>query len=174
MPVRLVIDGYNLIKADTAEADYVHNDLEGARGRLIERLKVYIRLKRTRVTVVFDGTASGRLARGSESFAGIKVIFSRGGEEADAVIKGLVRDKGASLTVVTSDHDLGSYAEARGAVLISSAEFLDILDMAEYEDVKGVSPEDEDGEVPGFGKKKGPSRRPPKQTRKKRNRLKKL
>ncbi len=174
MPVRLVIDGYNLIKADTVEADYVHNDLEGARGRLIERLKVYKRLKHTKVTVVFDGTASGRLTSGKENHAGVEVVFSRGGEEADTVIKRLARDKGASLTVVTSDHDLGSYAEARGAVLISSAEFLDILDMAEYEDVKGVSPEDEEGEEPGFGKKKGPSRRPPKQARKKRNRLKKL
>jgi hypothetical protein len=174
MPVRLVIDGYNLVRADSAEADYVHNDLEGARSRLIDRLKIYKRLKHGRLTLVFDGTASGRLSSGKENHAGVEVLFSKGGEDADTVIKRLVREKGASLTVVTSDHALGSYVETHGAVVISSAEFLDILDMAEYEDVKGVSPEDEEGEEPGFGKKKGPSRRPAKQARKKRNRLKKL
>jgi hypothetical protein len=174
MALQLVIDGYNIIRADSNEAGYVHNDLEASRNRLIERLKAYRRHKRVKVTVVFDGTHSGRIAGCKENRSGVGVIFSKDGEDADTVIKRLCRDRGASLTIVTTDHNLASYAEANGAVVIRSSEFLELLEMVEYQDIKGVEMEDEEEEGPTFGKKKGPAKRQPKQERKKRNRIKKL
>ncbi len=168
MAVHLVIDGYNLIGA----AEGHGGDIEAGRDRLIESLVIYRRLRRAKVTVVFDGTHSGRLTGGSETRNGVRVLFSRGGQEADAVIKGLVGEGGDGLTVVTSDRDVALYAEARGAVAVSSSEFLGLLDDALYESYKGASPED-DGED-GGNRKKGPSKRPPKDERRKRNRLKKL
>ncbi len=174
MALQLVIDGYNLIRADLNEADYVHNDLEAGRGRLIERLKIYRRHKRIKVTVIFDGTHSARLTGNKENHAGVSVTFSKSGEDADTVIKRLCRKWGSSLTIVTTDHDLSSYAEANGAVVIKSSEFLELLEMVEYQDIKGVEMDDEEDEGPTFGKKKGPARRAAKQERKKRNRIKKL
>ncbi len=174
MALQLLIDGYNLIRADPAEADYPMNDLEASRTRLIERLKIYRKHKRVKVTVVFDGTHSGKLSGDKENHAGVSVTFSRSGEDADTVIKELCRRSGSSLTIVTTDHDLGSYAEANGAVVIKSSEFIELLEMVEYQDIKGVEMDDEEDNAPTFGKKKGPAKRQPKQDRKKRNRIKKL
>ena len=174
MALQLVIDGYNLIRADPGEAEHPLSDLEGSRNRLIERLKVYRRHKRVKITVVFDGIHSGRLSGDKQNHAGVSVTFSRSGEDADTVIKELCRIRGSSLTVVTTDHDLASYAEANGAVVIKSSEFLELLEMVEYQDLKGVDMEDEEADEPTFGKKKGPAKRQPKQERKKRNRIKKL
>lgn len=170
MSASLVIDGYNLIGAFSYNP--FHGDMESSRAALIERLKVYKRLKRIKVTVVFDGRYSGRLARGEENMAGVKVVFSRDGEDADTVIKGIIREKGGGVTVVTSDSELASYARAHKAVAVSSGEFLRLLDDAVYEDLKGVSPEEEQ-EALKTGKK-GPSKRPSREIRKKLNRLKKL
>jgi predicted RNA-binding protein with PIN domain len=170
MSTHVVIDGYNLIGA--LERGRAHRDLDGARARLVERVRVYRKARRARVTVVFDGGRSGKLTRGGESIKGVAVIFSRGGEDADTVIKGLCQ-KEKGLTVVTSDRELRAYCEAQGAVTLSSGQFTALLEAAEYEEVKGAHAEDEEYE-PAGGKKKGPSKRPPKEERKKLNRLKKL
>jgi hypothetical protein len=68
---------------------------------------------------------------------------------------------------------LRACCEAQGAVTLSSGQFTGLLEAAEYEDTKGLEPGDEEYEPPG-GKKKGPSKRPPKEERKKLNRIKKL
>ena len=52
MAMHLVIDGYNLIGAMT---DLAGMDLEEIREELITRLLAYKRLKKHRITVVFDG-----------------------------------------------------------------------------------------------------------------------
>lgn len=166
MSLHLVIDGYNLIGVNAGL-----NDIEAQRETLIGSLAAYKRLKRVKVTVVFDGTRSKRLTGSKETRSGVEVIFSRDGQEADEVIKNFARTKGEGLTIVTSDRDVSSYARAHRAVVVSSNEFRDLLDMALYEDLKGVSPEDEEN---GQHDKKGPSKRPPKSERKKMNRLKKL
>lgn len=170
MALHLVIDGYNLIGAGRGQD---LGDIEAQRESLIDTLGVYRRLRRINITVVFDGTYSGRLTGSSVNRGGVRVIFSRNGQEADEVIKGLVRDAGGGLTVATSDRSVASYAEGNGAVVLSSAEFRNLLDDALYEDLKGAAPE-EDDDAEGFGIKKGPSKKPPKNERRKRNRIKKL
>src|SRR3989344_3702693 len=87
MAMHLVIDGYNLIGAMT---DLAGMDLEGIREELITRLLAYKRLKKHRITVVFDGKRSGNLSRSSMNQKGIEVIFSREGDEgyASTVKKG--------------------------------------------------------------------------------------
>ncbi|MBI5827005.1 MAG: NYN domain-containing protein [Deltaproteobacteria bacterium] len=168
MALHLVIDGYNLLHASSPGA---FGDIEAERERLIDGLAAYRRLKRVRLTAIFDGTASGRLSRSREMRSGIEVVFSRDGEEADRILKELAREKKGSVTIVTSDRDVASYAEANGAVTIGSEEFRNLLDLALYEDLKGVKTEDEDETA---REKKGPSRREPKAIRRKMNRLKKL
>lgn len=167
MSLRLVIDGYNLIGVSS---DF--HDIEELRASLIKDLAVYRRLKRVKVTVVFDATFTGRLTGSRETRDGVEVVFTKGGERADEIIKEYSRLKGEGLTVVTSDRDVAAYAASRGSVIIGSGEFRDLLEGALYEELKGASLDDDDeGTV---DRKKGPSKRPGKAERKKKNRLKKL
>ncbi|MBI5562205.1 MAG: NYN domain-containing protein [Deltaproteobacteria bacterium] len=167
MSSRIIIDGYNFLGMDAG----VLRDIESERDGLIERLRLYKKARRADVTVVFDGTHSGRLMNEHERRAGVEVVFSRDGIDADTVIRGLSDRYGAGATVVTSDNALASYAASRGAVVLSSPEFEGLLEAALYEELKGVKPGDEEDESHD---RKGPSRRLPKEERKKRMRIKKL
>lgn len=169
MSLRLVIDGYNLIGACT---DF--RDIEALREALIESLAVYRKLRRVKVTVVFDATFTTRLTGSREVRSGIEVVFTRGGERADSIIKEYARVKGAGLTVVTSDRDVATYAAVKGAVVFGSGEFRGLLESALYEDLKGAVLDDDDDDDEGGRGKKGPSKRPAKAERKKIKRLKKL
>lgn len=163
MALDLVIDGYNLIGFRKGGL----GDIEEERRDLLDALVIYKRLKRARITVVFDGPA---IAYPGSSPAGLDVVFSQG-RQADAVIKDLAARKGSGATVITSDRDLAGFAKARGSVVLGSDEFSALLDEALYEEVKGAVPEDD--EMPGLPKK-GPSRRLPKEERKKQGRIRKL
>jgi len=167
MAHRIVIDGYNVLGSGAG----VLRDIEAERDSLTARLLIYKKVRRVKLVVVFDGTRSGNLAEGRESRAGIEVIFSRDGVDADTVIKRMANERGEGLTVVTSDHALASYCAGRGAVVVSSAEFEGLLDDAAYEEMKGVTPEDEE-DAPA--ERKGQAKKAPKAERKKRQRLKKM
>lgn len=169
MSIHLVIDGYNFIGASEGQGI---RDMEAERDSLVESLAAYKRLRKVKVSVIFDGTRSGRLTRGKEMRSGIEVIFSKEGETADSVIKEISSVKRGSVTVVTSDRELESYAKGRGSIVIHSGEFRELLDYAMYESLKGVRPEDE--EENAREDKKGPSKRPSKAERDRINRLKKL
>jgi len=51
---RLIVDGYNIIHAWTPLKALMHESLEAARDRLIDRLAVYGQVTGAEVTVVFD------------------------------------------------------------------------------------------------------------------------
>lgn len=164
MSTNLIIDGYNLIGLD--------GDIETGRERLIEDLIVYKKAVSVRITVVFDGTWSGNLTRGAMSRSGINIIFSRAGEQADAIIKEMARRIGSGATVVTSDRDVSASVRASGAVVVESVEFRGVLDEALYEEIKGAAPEDEADD--SSARKKGNPKKPPKADRLKLHRLDKL
>ncbi|NOS36071.1 MAG: hypothetical protein GQ522_05490, partial [Deltaproteobacteria bacterium] len=95
MSLRLAIDGYNLIGA-TYGMEMLNRDIEGVRDMLIKRLAEYRRIRSKegtlRMTVIFDGTRSGRLSRSREMVAGIEVVFSRSGELADHILKEMAKN----------------------------------------------------------------------------------
>lgn len=167
----LAIDGYNLIQFRGGPS---FGDMEGEREALLDQLKVYRKLRRVKVTVVFDGASSPGLGRNKERVSGIDVVYSSPGEEADDILKEMASEKGEGLTVVTSDRDVADFAESRGSVVLSSPEFDELLQGALFEELKGVTPEDEEEDEDTFGRKKGPSKRAPKKDRKKKRRKKKL
>ncbi|MCK4738441.1 MAG: NYN domain-containing protein [Deltaproteobacteria bacterium] len=179
MGLRLAIDGYNLLCAISGH-NLGGSDFDDERELLIERLISYKKFKRARITIVFDGTHSGKLQRGKENHSGLQVIFSRGGELADDVLKEMAKDIGSGLTIVTSDRDVAHFAENQNAIVIPSNEFAYLLDESEYALAKGIEGDgelgdlEEEDEAPTFGKKKGPSRRTPKEERRKKARIKKL
>ncbi len=163
MALHLIIDGYNLIGFRRGGL----GDIEEERRNLIEDLMVFKKLKKARLTVVFDGPA---ITYPGTHPAGLDVVFSAG-RQADAVIRDIVARKGAGATVITSDREVAGFARARDAVVLGSGEFSALLDDALYQEMKGAVPEEEDAPGPV---KKGPSRRPAKEARKKQGRIRKL
>ena len=150
-------------------------DLELGRQVLLDRLAAYKRLKGHQITVVFDGAARYSVFDRTDREKGINVRFSRHGETADAVIKRMVRREGEKAIVVSSDREVSSYSASQGAAIIEAREFEQKLEMAEYMEMKGLAPESEGDEGGHLDtRKKGPSKKPPKQKRKHQKKIQKL
>jgi predicted RNA-binding protein with PIN domain len=164
MALHLIIDGYNLIRTSPSLTRPQAQDLDMGREALLTRLASYRRIKPRPITVVFDAAQGSPLHRKNDVFQGIKVVYSPANTSADHVIKKMAREKGSQALVVTSDRALAEAVERDGATAIPSQEFEDRMEMAFYLDFKGDVPQDEDGS----------SRRPPRQTTRKKGPSKKL
>ena len=169
MSIHIIIDGYNLIRQSNSFSDLDRQDIQLGREALLDTLTAYRRIKRHKITVVFDGTNAPPFSQKENRIKGIKVKFSRSGESADSFIKRMVNREREKALVVSSDLDIVNYAAAKGAATISSSDFEEKINVAVYMDTKGVEREDQGGWVPTT-KKKGPSKRLSK--RKRRNRIK--
>lgn len=165
--MRIIVDGYNLIRQSPSLSQLDRYDLETGRQRLIDVLAEYQRIKGHQITVVFDGWQSGRLAQGVERVKGISVIFSRTEEKADDVIKRMATH---GAVVVTSDRNVREFSERRGAATIGAPEFEARLESTIMTDLKGLDEEEEEKPT----KRKGLSRRPSKAERKRQLQLRKL
>lgn len=175
MALHLIIDGYNLIRQSPELLRYEKQDLEKGRAMLLRSLIAYQRIKRHAITVVFDGWVEGDIFEHRSKEGGIEIIFSRRGEKADEVIKRLAAQKKDETTIVTSDRDLGYLCAMKGCTIVSSPEFLEKMEYAQYSDQKGIVNEKEDNapQVKST-RKKGPSKRAPKSLRHHQSLLKKL
>ena len=93
MATHLIIDGYNLLGAQSAAKS------EMARESLLHDLAAYRHRKGHPLTVVFDGWQQGHLVDHRKHRTGVQVIVSRRGEKADQVSSGL-RESMADCAVV--------------------------------------------------------------------------
>src|SRR5437899_7468677 len=116
MPIRLIIDGYNLLGVRGG----LRGDVEAKREALIRDLAGYRQRKGHPVTVVFDGWRSGHPVERAEWREGLEVVYSRQGETADTVIKRLADRYGSDYAVVSSDHEIGNFGRARGSTVMES------------------------------------------------------
>ena len=133
-----LIDGNNVM----AQTPGWHRDKSKARRGLLERLAAFARIKKTRITVVFDGAPDRELPEAS-AFRGVKILFAELGSDADTRIIKCVeaaRDR-RGITVVTSDRNLQFRVRACGASVIRSGEF-----RKQLEAVIANAPRLEDGE----------------------------
>jgi predicted RNA-binding protein with PIN domain len=133
-----IVDGNNVM----GQTPGWHRDKPKARRRLLEQLATFARVKKARVTVVFDGSPDRDLPDGS-GFRGVKVFFAEKGSDADTRIVRLVessKDR-RGLVVVSSDRNLCFQVRAQGASIVRSGEFRKQMEMA-MESVPKV----EDGE----------------------------
>jgi len=169
MSIHIIIDGYNLIRRSSSLSTLDQQDMQLGRATLLDTLETYKRIKRHKITVVFDGTNASPFALQKNQIKGIKVKFSRSGETADTVIKRMAVSEREKALVVSSDLDLVNFAASMGAATISSSAFEEKIAMAVYMDTKGIEDEVQGGWIPTT-KKKGPGRRLSK--RKRRNRVK--
>jgi predicted RNA-binding protein with PIN domain len=76
------------------------------------------------ITVVFDGWKTGEGKESRSVIGGITVIFTRIGENADAVIKRIISSVKREWIVVTSDRDIVNHAWASGSIPVPAEAFL--------------------------------------------------
>jgi hypothetical protein len=169
--MHLIIDGYNLLHVSHSLIHLDSIQLQWERDRLIDQLSAYQRLKPSEITVVFDGWRGGWTTEKREKKKGVGLVFSKLGEKADEVIKRLLKEKGSGAIVITSDRDIGRFAERLGIPVISSEQFQNKIERSsiEFDEYLGKEEEEEKG-----AKKKGLSRRLSKKEKRAKAALKKL
>ncbi len=170
MPIHLIIDGYNLLGVRGG----LRGDIEAKREALIRDLAGYRQRKGHPVTVVFDGWRAGHPVEHVEWREGIGVVYSRQGEQADAVVKRLAEQYGADCAVVSSDREISNFAYAQGSTVITSGEFETRLQMSGARPAARKQEAEEDEPVRRDPKKKGNPRKLPKALRKKVKQLKRF
>ncbi len=170
MPIHLIIDGYNLLGVRGG----LRGDIEAKREALIRDLAGYRQRKGHPVTVVFDGWRAGHPVEHVEWREGIGVVYSRQGEQADAVVKRLAEQYGADCAVVSSDREISNFAHAQGSTVITSGEFETRLQMSGARPAARKQEAEEDEPVRRDPKKKGNPRKLPKALRKKVKQLKRF
>jgi predicted RNA-binding protein with PIN domain len=111
--VKIIIDGYNLIRRTPALLNIEARGLEAGRDALLDRLFLYKGGRPDDITVVFDGPSSrGYFARG-----GIRVQFAPSADEA------VVALASSGTIVVSSDAEVQAGARRRGAQVQGSDQF---------------------------------------------------
>jgi uncharacterized protein len=169
MAVHIIVDGYNLIRQSPRLSRLDRRDIALGREALIAGLAAYHRIKPHRITVVFDGVKAPAGSPPRDIIRGVRILFSRQGETADAVIVRLARQEGEKALVVSSDGAVAHAALACGAAAIDAPEFE--MRMAQAEALQGAEPPEQ--ETPARRtdtRKKGEGRRLSKRMR--RNQLK--
>ena len=174
MSLRIIIDGYNLIRQSPVLRSYDNVEIAKGREKLVEMLAHYRNLKKHPMLVVFDGWQEGDFTEQRTREKGIDIIYSKRGEKADEVIKRLVSHSGEELIVVTSDREITHFCQSRRCEVISSPSFEEKIAFSLLAHEKGLEEDDEKPLPPLSTKKKGPSRKPPKSKRRSQRRLKKL
>jgi predicted RNA-binding protein with PIN domain len=175
MPLELIIDGYNLIRQSDTFRRLDARSLEQGREALLKRLADYRKIRKHPITVVFDGWGGVNLESTMQRRQGITVIYTGKGETADDWIKRTI-ERMQYGAVVTSDRDIGRYAERLGIAAIPSRLFERRMEAALFGKQKGIEPDEEEWgkEEPNEARKKGPARRLSKQERRRQAILAKL
>jgi predicted RNA-binding protein with PIN domain len=131
----IIVDGYNVLHATARYRELVERDLESARLALIADVAAYAEGDLT-ATIVFDGASNPQSKGRPHEVAGVDVIFSAYGKDADSVIEdiaGANRRLGEEVIVVTSDAETQWVVMGQGATRMSSAELVGTLDELDGE-----------------------------------------
>ncbi|MCX7815890.1 MAG: NYN domain-containing protein [Syntrophales bacterium] len=159
--MRIIIDGYNMIRQSMDLARYERSSLEAGRKALIRLLSNYRTVRPHRITVVFDGWGGGEPEEMRDLQMGIEIVYSPLGKKADDVIKHLVTKLGEEVLVVTSDREIATYVQRHGKSAINSHQFEDIIRqrISSRSYISFPTTEVDREDRPLKAKKKGPSHR---------------
>ena len=176
-PKHLIIDGYNVLGAMGFPPQQVIGQGKTHREQFVARLSLYAQAIRCPITVVFDAWRQPGSMQQSSHQAGVTVMYSAHGEQADQVIQQLIRQHGKETAVVSSDLEVINVARAFGAFVIRSQEFLIRLKKGSRQRKatrisreKPEAKDDQEDVMPRAKDKKGNPRKLPKKLRQ-RNRI---
>ncbi len=118
----LLVDGYNIIHAWSRLAALLEPKLEDARDELVSALEPLADLDDFQVWVVFDAGMADRSFVQLEERGSLKILYSRKGQSADALIEELASRMAANneVSVATGDHAEGDLAFFHGARVLSA------------------------------------------------------
>ncbi|MCA9470816.1 MAG: NYN domain-containing protein [Nitrospirales bacterium] len=178
MSRHIIVDGYNLLGVQAKGALNAGQAGESAREALLLDLATYRHRVGHTMTVVFDAWRQHGATQQQEHRAGLTVVFTRQGEQADQVIQRLVRAEGHDCVVVSSDHEILNTARAYGAFVLRSQEFLQKLrhrshSTSTLRSIDSIVTDDEAPRTQRLGKKGNP-RKLPKAIRQRLRNLKKF
>jgi uncharacterized protein len=142
----LLIDGFNLIyKFPDLEEKMLRGMLDDARSGLLDRLKEFQKLKKSRIRIVFDGKKGPSRKTRSERIGTIDVYYSLD-YSADFLIKEFIKkDPNPKMTtVVSSDKDILFYVNRFSAKTMTSEKFADFVNKTIEEHYEENLPEKED------------------------------
>jgi predicted RNA-binding protein with PIN domain len=127
--MHVIVDGYNAMHALPVGSDWPGRTFKDRREGFIARLGEYAAGRGAKVTVVFDGARGGEAGGGYERRAGVDVLFSPRGVEADRLIRDLVDSSGSrhDLLIVSSDRGVYGYARTRGTSVARADELVRLL-----------------------------------------------
>lgn len=128
--LHLIVDGYNVLHADPRYRTLAERDPDAARARLVEDVAAWS-AGEARAFVVFDAAGNPAADGKPHHLAGIAVIFSPAGTDADSVIEALAhrfRADGHEVTVATSDAATQDAVMGEGVRRMSAAELVAELD----------------------------------------------
>jgi predicted RNA-binding protein with PIN domain len=166
--MRILIDGYNLIRRVPDLKRLERTDMEKARDALVRELSVYRMGKKHRICVVFDGAEAIHLGSGAEKVRGISVRFSPRGSSADQVILEAMRNNEVDV-LVSADRELTDAARRGEVTSVPPQLFWDKVSEEMYRRFKG-----EEDEEAGRRAQSAEKRKLSKSQRKDRARMEKL
>lgn len=137
----LLVDGYNILRSGSLYSDLVEQDLQSARARLVDDLAA-VTQGEFETVVVFDGAGNPHSDGTEHAVAGLTVVFSPYGVEADAVIEGRARrarESGRRVVVATSDATTQWTVLGEGVTRMSAAELTAQL-REDTQEMSGHSP----------------------------------
>ncbi len=144
----LIVDGYNVLRSTKAYSDLADRDFESARARLVDDVAAVAQGDYEAI-IVFDGASNPHSDGSPHAVAGVTVIFSAWGVDADSVIEKLARgarDQGREVMVATSDATMQWTVMGSGVTRMSAAELVRGLD----DDIDEMSEHTPSGSTKGF------------------------
>ncbi len=131
----LLVDGYNIIFAFSDLKELAEQNVDAARGKLLDMLCDYQGVRKCRLIVVFD--AYRVLGHKTEIFDyhNIHVVYTKEAETADAYIEKFAHENGRKyhVTVATSDGLEQIIIRGQGCFLLSAKELEADLQIARQE-----------------------------------------
>lgn len=111
----IIVDGYNVIRADPRLQSFERVSLEHAREVLVRTLASSPRLVNDQVTVVFDGIGGTRQHVQSQRMGRILILYSARGQTADDVIVTHAQNQSSQAKVIVVSNDVAVRENCRAA-----------------------------------------------------------
>ncbi|MBV9282603.1 MAG: NYN domain-containing protein [Chloroflexi bacterium] len=122
----IIVDGYNVIRADARLQALERTSLERAREVLVQTLASSPRLANDALTVVFDGKDGSRRHVHSHRLGRVELLYSGQGQSADEVIVQQARSLAGRdrVIVVSNDVEVRERCRAAGCQVSGSENLL--------------------------------------------------
>ncbi len=132
-PKTMIVDGYNVLFANTELEEMSKIDLGSARQRLLDKLGNFAAYRNIRTVVVFDGYKAKGNPGEKSRWENLQIVYTRQGQTADSYIEAMAVEIGRndSVQVVSSDALIQLTSFRSGLLRQSARELWEEMDRCE-------------------------------------------